>query len=39
MYPCLLMSLSKNGMDSIEEGLDSIIMLIYHGYKNKPISL
>jgi len=38
MYPCLCHSLTENGMDSIEEGIDCITMLIYHGYKNKAIT-
>lgn len=38
VYPCLLHSLTSDGLDSIEEGIECIIMLVYYGYKNKPIS-
>ena len=38
MYPCLLHSLTADGLDSIEEGIECIIMIIYHGYKEKSIS-
>ena len=38
MYPCLLHSLTADGLDSIEEGVDCISMFLYHGYKEKPIS-
>ena len=34
IYPCLLHSLTAEGLDSIEEGIDCIVMLCYHGYKN-----
>jgi hypothetical protein len=38
IFPVLLHSVSIDGLDSIEEGLDCITMLIYYGYKNRPIS-
>ena len=40
IYPCLLHSLTADGLDSIEEGIDSISMLIYYGYKGdgEPLS-
>ena len=38
IYPCLLHSVSIDGLDAIEEGLDCIQMLLYHGYKTRPIS-
>jgi hypothetical protein len=38
MYPCLLHSLTADGLDSIEEGVDCITLFLYHGYKDKPIS-
>jgi len=38
VYPCLLHSLTADGLDSIEEGIECIIMVIYYGYKSKPIS-
>lgn len=38
MYPCLLHSLTADGLDSIEEGVDCISMFLYYGYKDKPIS-
>mmetsp|Transcript_7597 Transcript_7597/g.12766 ORF Transcript_7597/g.12766 Transcript_7597/m.12766 type:complete len:328 (-) Transcript_7597:970-1953(-) len=36
VYPCLLHSLTADGLDSIEEGVDSIAMIIHSGYKNEP---
>ena len=38
MYPCLLHSLTADGLDSIEEGVDCITLFLYHGCKDKPIS-
>lgn len=39
IYPCLLHSLTPDGLDAIEEGIDCITMLVYHLYKNdRPIS-
>ena len=38
IYPCLLHSLTADGLDSIEEGIECIIMMIYHSYKDRPIS-
>ena len=38
MYPCLLHSLTADGLDSIEEGIDCISMLIHYGYKGIPLS-
>lgn len=38
MYPCLLHSLTADGLDSIEEGVDCISMFLYYGYKDKPVS-
>lgn len=38
MYPCLLHSLTSDGLDSIEEGIGCISMIIYYGYKDKQIS-
>ena len=38
MYPCLLHSLTADGLDSIEEGVDCISMFLYYGYKDKPLS-
>ena len=34
----MLHSVSIDGLDSIEEGLDCITMMMYYGYKNRPIS-
>jgi hypothetical protein len=31
VYPMLLHSLTPDGMDSIEDGLDCIALLLYHG--------
>lgn len=33
IYPCLLHSLTADGLDSIEEGIDCIGLILYHGYK------
>lgn len=33
IYPCLLHSLTADGLDSIEEGIDCITLILYHGYK------
>ena len=38
IYPCLFHSISIDGLDSIEEGLDCITMITYFGYKSRPIS-
>lgn len=38
IYPCLLHSLTADGLDSIEEGIECIILILYHGYKTKPVS-
>ena len=38
IYPVLLHSLTADGLDSIEEGIDCITILIYHAYKKSPIS-
>jgi len=38
IYPCLLHSLTADGLDSIEEGIECITMIVYYGYKEKPIS-
>ena len=38
MYPCLLHALTADGLDSIEEGVDCITMLVHHGYKDKALS-
>ena len=35
VYPCLLHSLTADGLDSIEEGIDCITLIAYHGYKDK----
>ena len=34
IYPMLLHSLTPDGMDSIEDGLDCIALLLYHGSQN-----
>lgn len=34
IYPILLHSLTPDGMDSIEDGLDCIALLLYHGSQN-----
>lgn len=33
IFPCLLHSLTADGLDSIEEGIDCITLILYHGYK------
>lgn len=38
VYPCLLHSVSIDGLDSIEEGLDCITMQLFFAYKNREIS-
>ena len=38
VYPCLLHSLTADGLDSIEEGIECITMLVYYGYKERQIS-
>lgn len=38
MYPCLLHSLTADGLDSIEEGVDCITLILHHGYREKSIS-
>ena len=38
IYPCLLHSLTADGLDSIEEGIDCITLILYHSYKNRPLS-
>jgi hypothetical protein len=38
IYPCLLHSLTADGLDSIEEGIECIVHLVHYGYKDKPIS-
>ena len=38
VYPCLLHSVSVDGFDSIEEGLDCITMLLHYAHKTNPIS-
>lgn len=38
VYPCLLHSLTADGLDSIEEGIECITMIVYYAYKEKPIS-
>ena len=38
IYPCLLHSLTADGLDSIEEGIDCITMIVHYGYKTRPIS-
>ena len=35
VYPCLLHSLTADGLDSIEEGIECITMFIYYGYKDE----
>jgi hypothetical protein len=32
IYPILLHSLTADGLDSIEEGIDCISLLVHHGY-------
>ena len=38
LYPVLLHSLTVDGLDAIEEGIDCITIIIYHAYKNNSIS-
>lgn len=41
IYPCLVHSLTEDGLisiDSLDEAIDCINMIIYHGYKDRPIS-
>ena len=38
MYPCLLHSLSVDGLHSSENGIDNISFLIFHIYKSGSIS-
>ena len=38
IYSVLIHSLTKDGNDAVEEGVDCIITLIHHGYKDKKIS-
>lgn len=38
IYPMLLHSLTIDGLDAIEEGIDCITIIVYWGYKNRPIS-
>lgn len=38
MCPCLFQSLTVHGIDSIEEGLDCISLILYYGYKDRCIS-
>ena len=38
IYPCLLHSLTADGLDSIEEGIDCITLILYHSYKSRPLS-
>lgn len=38
IYPCLLHSLTADGLDSIEEGIECIVHLVHYGYKDKQIS-
>ena len=38
IFPVLFHSVSIDGLDSIEEGLDCITMILYYGYKNRPVS-
>ena len=33
IYPCIVHSLTEDGLDSIEEGMDCLITFIHHGYK------
>jgi len=33
-----LHSLTADGLDSIEEGIDCITLFLYHGYKERPVS-
>jgi len=36
IYPCILHSLTPDGLDSIEEGIDCTSMLIHYGYVLQP---
>lgn len=40
MIPILRHSLTgyDSGVDSLEEGIDCMTLLLFHGYKNRPIS-
>jgi len=38
VYPVLLHSLTVDGLDAIEEGIDCITILLHYGYKDTPIS-
>lgn len=38
MYPCLVHGLTEAGIDSLEEGIDCVTMILHHGYKEQPIS-
>jgi len=38
IYPCLLHSLTPEGLDSIDEGIKCISMLLYYNYEKQPIS-
>ena len=38
MFPCLVHTLTADGLDSIEEGIDCINMLVYYKYKDRPLS-
>lgn len=38
IYPVLLHSLTVDGLDAIEEGIECITILLYYGYKTNPIS-
>jgi hypothetical protein len=38
IYPVLLHTLTVDGLDAIEEGIDCITIVLYYGYKSRPIS-
>ena len=38
IYPSLIKTLAPVGYDSIEEGVSCITLILYHGYKDRPIS-
>lgn len=38
IYPMLLHSLTVDGLDAIEEGIDCITMILYYSYKDRQIS-
>ena len=38
IHPCLFHSLTVQGQDSIEEGIECITIILYYGYRDKPIS-